>query len=248
MPAKIEQYRADLKEKADWLPYLMANSGLPGPRGNLELAQAVAELATRAQLDALLAVDESNPTENTPETYVVFCGIKGLGKYAEDDPAARLILRRYASDPRWRIREAAAMGLQLWGEHHIQSVIDELRTWPLTNPLEMRAIAAALCEPILLKNDRVAAATLDILDQITTAFTTFSSRTAVDIRTLRQGLAYCWSVAVVAFPQKGKPLMEKWAASPDKDIQWMMAENLKKNRLIKMDQSWVSETSQKIRK
>jgi len=34
--------------------------------------------------------------------------------------------------------------------------------------------------------------------------------------------------------------MEKWLDHQDKDILWMMKENLKKNRLIKMDADWVN--------
>jgi hypothetical protein len=32
----------------------------------------------------------------------------------------------------------------------------------------------------------------------------------------------------------------------DKDIRWMMKENLKKNRLIKMDPAWVEECMKKL--
>jgi hypothetical protein len=52
-------------------------------------------------------------------------------------------------------------------------------------------------------------------------------------------LGYCWSVAVAALPETGKPLMEKWLVSTNKDIQWIMQENLKKNRLSKVDPEWV---------
>jgi hypothetical protein len=33
--------------------------------------------------------------------------------------------------------------------------------------------------------------------------------------------------------------MEHWLSSPDKDVRWIMKENLKKNRLAKMDRGWV---------
>ena len=108
MPGKIEQYIAALNSSADWIPYLRSNSGLPGPRGNLELAQAVACNATREQLDTLLAIDKTHPEENTPDTFVVFCGVRGQGKFAADDPDVRQLLRRYASDPRWRIEPAGS--------------------------------------------------------------------------------------------------------------------------------------------
>jgi len=37
----------------------------------------------------------------------------------------------------------------------------------------------------------------------------------------------------------GKPLMEEWLASADTDVRWIMRENLKKNRLVRMDAAWV---------
>ena len=63
---------------------------------------------------------------------------------------------------------------------------------------------------------------------------------------LRQGMGYCWSIAVAALPDAGKPLMEKWLSSKDKDIRWVMKENLKKNRLIKMDVDWINNCLNKL--
>ncbi|HUW10885.1 MAG TPA: hypothetical protein VM537_14235, partial [Anaerolineae bacterium] len=61
-----------------------------------------------------------------------------------------------------------------------------------------------------------------------------------DFRVLRKGLGYCWSVAVAAHPEAGRPLMEKWMQSDDRYVQWIMRQNLKKNRLIRMDAEWVA--------
>ena len=44
---------------------------------------------------------------------------------------------------------------------------------------------------------------------------------------------------IAAEPETGKPLLEKWLASPDPVIQKIMRENLKKNRLVRMDPTWV---------
>jgi len=44
---------------------------------------------------------------------------------------------------------------------------------------------------------------------------------------------------VSALPETGKPMMEKWLGSPNKNIRWVMNENLKKNRLVRMDANWV---------
>ncbi len=58
-------------------------------------------------------------------------------------------------------------------------------------------------------------------------------------RTLRQGMAYCWSVAVAASPAQGKKLFEKWLKTPDPDIRWTLKQNLSKSRLMRMDPKWV---------
>lgn len=44
---------------------------------------------------------------------------------------------------------------------------------------------------------------------------------------------------------KGMKKFEKWVASQDKDINWIIRENLKKDRLKRMDEAWVQECKQK---
>jgi hypothetical protein len=78
-----------------------------------------------------------------------------------------------------------------------------------------------------------------ILDRITASILEQPNRRAENFRILRQGLGYCWSVAAVSDPEDGKALMEKWLLDTDPDIQWIMRENLKKNRLVRMDADWV---------
>ena len=57
-------------------------------------------------------------------------------------------------------------------------------------------------------------------------------------KALKKGMAYCWSVAIVGNPDEGKKMFEKWTSSTDKDINWIIKENLKKQRLNRMDQEW----------
>jgi hypothetical protein len=45
---------------------------------------------------------------------------------------------------------------------------------------------------------------------------------------------------VAALPDEGKTLMEKWMVNPDSDIRWLMKENLKKNRLVKIETAWTA--------
>jgi hypothetical protein len=98
---------------------------------------------------------------------------------------------------------------------------------------------AGLCEPRLLKKTEFCQQVLAILDEITTGIAATSGNKSDDFRVLRQALGYGWSVAIVSAPERGKVLFEKWAAFNHPDIQWIIKENLKKNRLIKLDAAWV---------
>jgi hypothetical protein len=240
---KADDYRQALKGLDDWVPFLLQESGLPGPRGNLELAHVVAQEGTKAQFEHFLT---HHAEENTPEVFVVFCGVLGLGKLAASEPKLYERLREYASDPRWRIREAVATGLQLAGDQDMALLLREMKKWSKGNWYEKRAAAAALAEPRLLKRPQEAEKVLQILDEITASMETGENPRDESFKVLRQGMGYCWSVAVAALPGVGKPMMERWLESNDKDIRWVMKENLKKNRLIKMDAAWVKRCMKKL--
>ncbi len=241
--SKIADYRQTLQTLDDWIPFLKKEFGLPGPRGNLELAHAVAQEGSKKQFEQLLSYEAK---ENTPEVFLVFCGVIGLGRLASDEPKLLDKLRGYASDTRWRIREAVATGLQLVGDRDMPLLLKEMQKWSNGNWYEKRAVAAALAEPRLLKEPKYAKQVLKILDEITTSMQEADDPKEEAFKVLRQGMGYCWSVAVAALPEAGKPLMEKWLKSPNKNIRWMMKENLKKNRLVKMDAEWVKACLMKL--
>ena len=144
--SKITDYRETLKKLDDWIPFLKKESGLPGPRGNLELAHAVAQEGNKKQFERLLSFQAE---ENTPEVFLVFCGVLGLGKLAVSEPKLFGVLRGYASDTRWRVREAVATGLQLSGDQDMDLLLKEMQKWSQGNWYEKRAAAAALAEPRL---------------------------------------------------------------------------------------------------
>jgi len=241
--SKIDNYRQTLKNLDDWIPFLRKQSGLPGPRGNLELAYAVAEEGNKKQFKQFLSFQAE---ENTPEVFLVFCGVVGLGKLAANEPKLFDQLREYASDPRWRIREAVATGLQLVGDQDMDLLLKEIQKWSDGNWYEKRAAVAALAEPRLLKRRKYAKKVLQILNEITDSMEEADGPRDEAFKILRQGMGYCWSVVVAALPGAGKPMMEKWLDSQNKDIRWIMKENLKKNRLIKMDTNWVKACNVKL--
>jgi hypothetical protein len=237
---KVDDYRMKLQSFVDWDSYLLKESGLPGPRGNIELAQVVADEGNRQLFQRYIAYTAAEAPVNSPYEFLTFCGIIGLGRLlAEGDTGLLKTLRQYASDPRWRIREGVAMALQRFGEVNMDLLIAAMREWGQGASLEQRAAAAALCEPRLLRHPQNAREVLGILDQITASIEQAVNRRSEDFLTLRKGLGYCWSVAVVALPVEGKALMEKWLAISDKDILWIMKENLKKARLERIDAEWV---------
>jgi hypothetical protein len=233
--SRIGDYRARLREIPDWDSFLLRESGLPGPRANLELAQAVADEGSLEQFRHWLARDEE---------FLALCGAVGLGRLVADGNTQLLAeLRRSASDRRWRIREGVAMGLQRYGARDMPALLSALREWASGCWLEKRAVVAALCEPALVRESSHAAAVLGVLDEITTSMLGAADRGADDFRVLRQALAYGWSVAIVGNPAVGRPLLEKWLRAEDRDANWVARENLKKDRLKRMDPAWVASLS-----
>lgn len=235
---RIDAYREHLRtltDPAQWEPYLLTESRLPGPRGNLELAQAVADVGSAELFWHLLAYDAGQAPANTPGEFLAFCGALGLGRLlVEGDTGVLTTLRACASDPRWRTREAVAMALQRLGAHDMGQLVEVVGPWLDGNHLEQRAVAATLCEPALLTEPQDAATVLAILDRITAGLMRAADRKSDAFRALRQALGYCWSVAIVALPEVGLPLFKKWAASPDPDVRWVVRENLKKNRMRRL--------------
>ncbi|HXV96853.1 MAG TPA: hypothetical protein VEC93_00415 [Anaerolineae bacterium] len=237
---KAEQYRQTLKTLEDWDAFLLKESGLPGPRGNLELAQAVADEGHEEQFRRWLRYDAAIAPVNSPSEFLPFCGVVGLGRLlAEGKIEVWETLRHCASDPRWRMREGVALALQRLGEKDMASLLQAMEQWGRGSPLEQRAAAAALCEPKLLVEAGQIKKVLQILDEITASLASADERKSEAFKVLKKGLAYCWSVAVAALPEEGKQKMEKWLASDDKDVTWIMQQNLKKHCLARMDAAWV---------
>jgi hypothetical protein len=224
MAGRVAHYRVELKSRhGDWEAYLKANSGLPGPRANLELVEAVGD---EADPDLLWRLCSSS------DEFLALCGTAGLGRLAIDDPDTVLgRLKELASDPRWRVREGVAIALQRMGRANLPELIDRMESWSKEGPFVQRAAAAALCEPALLKKPAEVRRVLKILDRLTRSMVATRDRKQEGFRVLRQAMGYCWSVAAVADPGAGRPLMEKWVRSTDPDVAWVMKSNLGKARL-----------------
>lgn len=231
-----DEYRRTLRDldRPDWPAYLTEHSNLPGPRGNLELAHAVADEGDAALFDSLVATDDE---------YLTFCGALGLGQVlatsADPDHRAVLVkrLHGYAGDERWRVREAVATGLQRVGDADLPRLVALVDTWAADpDPLVARAAIAAICEPRLLITAQGARAALDTCERVTASLAALpaSRRREPAVRTLRQALGYCWSVAVAADPDAGLPRFRSLGVSTDADVTWIVRQNERKNRLARL--------------
>jgi len=238
---KTQRYREQLSRLGDWEDFLLGESGLPGPRGNLELLQAVADVGDEDRFLALIAVDLRPDDPSDRREFLVCGGTVGLGRLVAEGREDLLPrLRQLAGHPRWRVREAVAMALQRLGEARLWRLLDVADDWALDSDfLVRRAAAAGVCEPRFLVDPAAAGRVLALLDRLTADLARAAERRDEAFRVLRQALGYCWSVAVVAAPAAGRPLFEGWLASPDTDVRWVLRENLRKKRLERLDPDWV---------
>jgi hypothetical protein len=223
MAPRVDGYRKDLRGLKEWEPYLKKNSGLPGPRANLELVQAVGE---EADADRLWRLSASS------DEFLALCGTAGLGKVALMEPDTVMTwLRELAADGRWRVREGVAIALQRIGRENMPRLLADMQSWSADGPFVQRAVVAGLCEPPLLENSAHAVEVLMLLDRITSSLEAAEHRRDEDFRVLRLALGYGWSVAAAAAPENAWPYFEKWLRSKDKDVAWVMKTNLEKARM-----------------
>ncbi|MEV8214303.1 hypothetical protein [Leifsonia sp. NPDC077715] len=245
---------------------LVADSRLPGPRANLELAHRFADragaappeqrAAANAVLAAWLALPVGEPDPRAEYLAAVAALAAGALVAAAPDRDAGAILTAAARDPRWRVRELAATGLQRVLAADWPRGIAQARAWLsdgfATNDrdsprvaairdesragggaLLARAAAAGVAEPALLREPahaadacRIVADAVDVLLAVPSP-----DRRDPGVRVLRRALGYAVSVVAAADPDGGVPLLNRLATSADPDSRWVARENLTKARL-----------------
>ncbi|QAY71051.1 HEAT repeat domain-containing protein [Xylanimonas protaetiae] len=230
---QVELHRDALRAlPAEEVPaYLTARSGLPGPRSNLELLTAFGDVAPAGLILDLAA---------SPDEYLRACGTAAVGRLLVESPAdtaLTALLHARAADPSWRVREAAAMALQRVGDVDGAALRLLVQAWAHDpHPLVRRAAIAGVCEPRLLRDPATAAAALAACRAATDSVEALpaDARRDPDVRTLRQALGYCWSVAVAGDPTAGLRAFAALERSPDPDTAWVVRENRKKARLVRL--------------
>ena len=229
--------------------YLREQSCLPGPRANLELVNDLSHLLAalvleepenvRGLLNYLISNTENIKT-NTPEEFVVLCGIVAMGACAAVEPGwwdeTLELLYQHTCSTSWRVREGVTLAFQRLLHVEPQRTIDYLTNLASTgNILQQRAAIAAIAEPPLLHSSMMIQAALAIQRIVLDGahMVPLADRKREDFRALRQTLGYTLSVVTAASPEEGFALMRECAAWSDPDITWVLRENLKKKRLAK---------------
>ena len=229
--------------------YLREQSHLPGARANLELVNSLSNLLTavvQEQPDQVwmllnyLVQDEQTVVTNTPDEFIILCGVVAYGACATVRPEWRRevfeLLGRFAYSGSWRVREGVAMAFQRLLPVAPQETIEYLMELATKgNCFQQRASVAAIAEPPLLNTPTMIDAALTIQRLVLERLHTLPAavRKREDARALRQGLGYTLSVVAAATPEKGFALMRECAGWGDPDINWILRENLKKKRLAK---------------
>ncbi|MGD8778842.1 MAG: hypothetical protein PVH88_07750 [Ignavibacteria bacterium] len=226
----IPKLKLILNDKEKLENFIIQNSNLPGPRGNLELAFAFAEIYE--DFDVLLdwtKITEDQADVNNPKSFLAVCSAVCLGKIyiKKKDKKIITILKKLANDGRWRMREAVAFGFQIIGEYDFIKLKVIFSEWvKKSNNLEKRAILVSLAHPSFLNEDDA-----EFCFEITDIVLKEMDREN-DFDVLRKGLEFTISVFAAANPKLGFSFIKKWIGK-DKVIDKIIKQNLKKNRLVR---------------
>ena len=224
------------------IDYLNENSRLPGPRANLELLYQFIDNATDAEIEHCMSFAD-RVTLNSPNEFVLLCGVAAsIKRIAMLHRTVDVDLSNYTNHESWRVRESVCIGFQRAKPYLMpEEMMKNLISLKHGTALDKRAYFATLCDPILM-NDYIRPTEVlsDLLDITLDCFNN-NDKLDSELAALRKALGYCWSVTICAVETLGKQTFEKLLNyTESKHILWIVKENLKKNRLIKLDKKWVN--------
>lgn len=160
MPKKeelINKLKLVINDRHKLEQFIIKNSNLPGPRGNIELSFALAEIYN--DVDVLydwLKVTEEVADTNNPKAFLPFSALVSLGKIYTNKKDKKIIsvLKKSANDGRWRIREAVAFAFQIIGENDFTELKNIFSIWiKKSNNFGKRAILASLAHQKFLNEE-----------------------------------------------------------------------------------------------
>jgi hypothetical protein len=238
-----------LADRAGLERFLLARSGLPGPRANLELAAALADLFERQApgretWGMLIDWSSLRPDEapaNARRVFLPFAALQAMGachhaSAPERRAEAVRALKRAARDPRWRIREAAVFGFQRIAGRDFRFVRDPFSEWyEASGMFEKRCILVALAHPPLLEREGAVELALELAGRAMREIARLppSAGRTEECRVLRKGLEFAPSVYAAADPDRGFAALAEWAREEAVEVKKIVASNLRKARLAR---------------
>lgn len=245
---KLVKEFGNTKNGQSIIDYLIKNSNLPGRRANIEMAMAFSEVVEEINVadidllwnfsEELIKITSNEAPTNNPREILPFCGTQVLGSIGVVSenyyPKVMTHLKDLANDPRWRMREAVGMALQRLLDVNSQEMLNDIKQWIINdNWLEMRAVAAGIAHPRVLERKDFAIFALQLHKKIFEVILDSNERKSENFKILRKGLCYTLSVVTQVVPNEGFAYMKQILKYNDPDINFIIRENLKKNRLKK---------------
>jgi len=264
----------DKGDRSALVDYLLSRSNLPGPHANLELLHRFSdsvEQQCNGHCDELwdlcvsfVSIPQDKAFTGSSMEFIPMCGTVGFGAIGVSNDSARNPyfersmerLKAIAGDPRWRVRESVAIALQKVLERSRKRAVRTLSEWIEPEQwLQMRAVAAGIAEPPLLKDPMLCHHALALHQEIvghvvkyldaTQAPTVTEVMRAEPFRKLVQALQYSLSVVVAASPEEGFVFLKELtknassrngnpgSAKTASVLRKILKGNLKKNRLVR---------------
>ncbi|WP_248535258.1 hypothetical protein [Methanoculleus sp. 7T] len=233
----------------DLIACLVAESNLPGPRPNHDLARAFAdtvrEYAAADEEDRqvlwnlcveLACVSPEDAPTDDPHEFLSFCGVCGIAAIGSVASAFTEIalaqLQEASLDPRWRVREAVALGVRELLAARPEETVAELEGWVESGSwLPMRAAAAGIAGSDLMAEPDLAEVALRLHRKILVRVYTATERQSEAFLALRKALGYTLSRVVAALPGIGFEYLRQLATLDDRDVRWIIRENLERDGL-----------------
>lgn len=154
--------RAIEGKPADLYRQLELQSGLPGPRVNMNLGMAFAHDCARLgpRVDELTYAMANLPPDEargaSGKEFLSVCGVLGIGaramaaKEAAVRDRALALLEEKADDPRFRVRDAVPFALAMIGSMMKEELADRVEPW-MDRYFHAAAVIRALAEPMWLE-------------------------------------------------------------------------------------------------
>lgn len=238
--ASYEKTLLNLSPK-EWTDFLKNNAFTSGQNINIDLAETFAEVGTLMDFKKFIAIDYHQAPENSPASFLTYCGVLGYGKYLSRyfDNGLLFQFRQRANDPRESIRAAVAKAFKTIAQKKFMLFVDHITAWEHITPLEQQALASAICSKPFFENPDTVDIAFELLDWITASLIIEYEEWNWEYGALQQELERRWAIALVERPNQSKAAIEHWIKERHPFINSIMYEVLTNGPVKTLDKEWL---------